>query len=151
MKKSLAATITPLSEQAFVGCGKIKGRTLREMRKLRALKNSVRIWNSSYQKSRRMKVSLCRLRIGHSRLTHRYLMEHRPMPYCNDCLVPLTVMHVIAECPNYAADRRNCFPDTVVLNPDETLARMLKETPRTNFRTDSLKQYLTQCNLLREL
>jgi hypothetical protein len=98
-----------------------------------------------------MEVALCRLRIGHTRLTHRYLIEHRPMSYCNDCLVALTVMHVIAECLNYTADRRNCFTDTPLLNPDETLARILKEIPRTNFRADNLKQYLTQCNLLREL
>ncbi|XP_047736202.1 WD repeat and FYVE domain-containing protein 3, partial [Hyalella azteca] len=39
--------------------------------KLRAIKDCVRAWSSSYQKSRKMEVALCRLRIGHTRLTHR--------------------------------------------------------------------------------
>lgn len=53
--------------------------------------------------------TLCRLRIGHSRLTHQYLMDQSPLPYCLDCLVPLTVFHFLIECPTYSDERRTCF------------------------------------------
>lgn len=41
---------------------------------------------------------LARLRIGHPRLTHGFLMERTPPSYCVDCLVPLTVWHLLVEC-----------------------------------------------------
>ena len=49
---------------------------------------------------RRLQVAFCRLRIGHTRVTHRYLMERSPAPYCNDCVVPQTVRHILVECPS---------------------------------------------------
>ena len=50
--------------------------------------------------SRRWETALARLRIGHSRETHGFLMEGSPPPYCDDCIVPLTVKHLLAECPS---------------------------------------------------
>ncbi|MPC19957.1 hypothetical protein E2C01_012887 [Portunus trituberculatus] len=41
-----------------------------------------------------------RLRIGHTYLTQRYLLTRDPQPYCDDCLVPLTVRHLLVECPS---------------------------------------------------
>lgn len=35
--------------------------------------------------------ALCRIRIGHTYLTHKYLLERETIPYCEDCLVPQTV------------------------------------------------------------
>jgi hypothetical protein len=98
-----------------------------------------------------MEVALCRLRIGHTRLTHSYLIERRPMPYCNDCLVPLTVLHVMAECPSHSDTRQNYYPNTTALSPNEMLSRMLKEVPRSIFRTDNLGQYMIECNLLPDI
>ena len=46
-------------------------------------------------------VCLTRLRIGHSHLTHSYLMENSHPPYCPDCLVPLTIKHILVECPSH--------------------------------------------------
>lgn len=119
--------------------------------KLRAIKDCVKAWNSSYQKSRQMEVVLCRLRIGHTRLTHSHLIERRPVPYCNECLVPLTVLHVMAECPSHSDTRLNCYPNTTTLSADEMLTRMLREAPRSNFRTDNLRRYLIECGLLQEI
>ena len=47
------------------------------------------------------RVMLTRLRIGHTLLTHRRLMERSAPPFCEDCIVPLIVKHVIAECPTF--------------------------------------------------
>ena len=47
-----------------------------------------------------------RLRVGHSRLTHGYLMEGGFQPLCNTCNSTLTIKHVLTECRNYSAMRR---------------------------------------------
>lgn len=72
--------------------------------KLRTIKGVVHPWHSSL-KSRRMEIILTRLRIGHTLLTHGHLMERRPPPFCDDCLVPLTVAHLLLECPSLAEER----------------------------------------------
>ena len=58
---------------------------------------------------RRWSITLTRLRIGHSPLTHGYLMEGSGMPFCEDCIVPLTIKHILVECPNFAELRHRCF------------------------------------------
>ena len=50
-------------------------------------------------------VKLTRLRVGHCRATHGYLMNQDPPPYCMDCIVPLTVRHILLECPSYMQHR----------------------------------------------
>ena len=48
---------------------------------------------------------LTRLRIGHTRLTHEYLIKKEPQPFCMECLVPLTIKHILIECPSFAQHR----------------------------------------------
>ncbi|MPC65121.1 hypothetical protein E2C01_059249 [Portunus trituberculatus] len=43
---------------------------------------------------------LARLRKGHTYLTQRYFLTRDPQPYCDDCLVPLIVRHLLVECPS---------------------------------------------------
>ena len=57
---------------------------------------------------RQWEVVLARPRIGHTTLTYKYLMKWGHEPYCQDCVVPLTVVHVLVECP-YADQRRQFF------------------------------------------
>ena len=66
--------------------------------KLRKIEGSVMQWKSSEQNNRRNEVVLCRLRLGHTKLTHGYLMEGKDPPLCNICGVPITVHHILAEC-----------------------------------------------------
>ena len=49
---------------------------------------------------------LTRLRLGHTKITHEYLMNNGPIPYCDDCIVPLTVRHILLECPSYGQQRQ---------------------------------------------
>ena len=96
--------------------------------KLRAIKDAVLYWTSSRQSLRRHEVILTRLRIGHTLLTHGHLMEGRPPPYCTDCIVPLTVSHILLECPSYM-DERTCL----IPAPDQrnaTLSDVLGEEGR---------------------
>jgi len=50
--------------------------------------------------SRYDSVLLNRLRIGHSRLTHSYLLSGDDPPTCQSCGIPLTVKHILVECTN---------------------------------------------------
>jgi ribonuclease HI len=55
-------------------------------------------------------VLISRVRIGHSRLTHGYLMVpagERVEPVCQQCGRGLTMRHVLVECDGYEAHRRN--------------------------------------------
>ena len=58
------------------------------------------------QANREWDIKVTRIRIGHTHLTHSFLMENGARPYCEDCIVPLTVKHFIAECPSHE-DNRN--------------------------------------------
>ena len=59
--------------------------------------------------SRQWDIHLVRLRIGHSLLTHGFLMDRSPLPYCPDCIVPLTIRHILVEWPSYSVSRRLHF------------------------------------------
>ena len=43
-------------------------------------------------------VLLNRLRIGHTRLTHFFLLSGDELPECGTCQCPLTVKHILVEC-----------------------------------------------------
>ena len=75
---------------------------------MKEVTNYSRPWKYSDMK-RSEEVVLCRLRIGHTRLTHGFLMEAKPPPFCDDCLVPLTVKHLLTECPSFVNERERSF------------------------------------------
>ncbi|MPC77773.1 hypothetical protein E2C01_072239 [Portunus trituberculatus] len=50
---------------------------------------------------RRPQTLLARRRIGYTYLTNRYLLTRDPQPFCDDCLVPLTVRHLVVEFPSF--------------------------------------------------
>ena len=60
--------------------------------------------------NRRDEVILTRLRIGHSRLTHSYLMKGEPAPKCIGCDTGFTIKHILLDCVDFA-DARKLFYD----------------------------------------
>ena len=52
---------------------------------------------------------LNRLRIGHTRLTHSYLLSGDDLPECSrpTCQCPLTVKHILVECVDLNDVRNN--------------------------------------------
>lgn len=78
--------------------------------KLRRIKGDIEVWNTSCRKIRQEERILCRLRIGHTRYTHGHLMCGDLPPYCDNCIVPLTVEHVLVECPDHNEARDLHFP-----------------------------------------
>ena len=58
---------------------------------------------------RREAVIINGLRLGHCRLTHSYLMSGDDQPVCESCGLPLTVKHVLVDCPNLQDTRLKFF------------------------------------------
>uniref|UniRef100_A0A1B0D3I4 RNase H type-1 domain-containing protein n=1 Tax=Phlebotomus papatasi TaxID=29031 RepID=A0A1B0D3I4_PHLPP len=57
------------------------------------------------QLSRRDQTAITRLRIGHTRLTHSYLMEKTPSSMCGTCNSVLSVKHLLEECIRFDEER----------------------------------------------
>ena len=80
--------------------------TLKNNKKLVNIRPIIEHWPSSFHPNRRYERTLTRLRIGHTKLTHGYLMRREVAHRCNWCNVPLTVEHVLAKCKRYETERR---------------------------------------------
>ena len=74
--------------------------------KLREIKETTAATKTSSSACRSWEVQLARLRLGHCKFSHQYLLEGDHQPYCNSCIVPLTVKHVLLECPDYQLERQ---------------------------------------------
>ena len=77
--------------------------------KLHSIKNTITPWSNALHKDRLTEVVMARIRIGHTRLTHGFLLEGTNAPLCMECIVPLTVLHILTECPEYSDQRRYIF------------------------------------------
>ena len=114
--------------------------------KMREFAHTLHPW-TYYPMSRRKETALCRLRIGHTRLTHGYLMEQNFQPYCEDCLVPLSVKHILVECPSLIEIRMQCFYE--IKKDDGNF--YLEDILGKNFNEISLFKFLEEANILHKL
>nr|XP_053627800.1 uncharacterized protein LOC128685341 [Cherax quadricarinatus] len=108
--------------------------------KLQSIKLSIGYWPSSYHQCRGWETTLSRLRIGHTRLTHGYLMERRPAPLCENCQAPLSVSHILLDCPLYQRARR-IYLRRRLRSAALSLPSLLADGP--TFHPDSLIDFLT--------
>ncbi|KAL1446594.1 hypothetical protein WDU94_006599 [Cyamophila willieti] len=111
---------------------------LRTNKHLRFIKQDVIYWSSSNRKKRTEEVVLARLRIGHTRISHSYLMERKERPICDLCQVPLDVEHLLLSCPKFDQDRRTLLP-----NPS-SLSVVLGDNPQ---HIDGLFKFLYKTKL----
>ena len=65
--------------------------------KLHVIRPTVGDYKQKTCLSHRDTVLLNRLRIGHTRLTHSFLLSG-DLPECGTCQCPLTVKHILVEC-----------------------------------------------------
>ena len=92
----------PLREAITNGWHRKWNSLAREGRKLREIKKGIKDWTSSHNKSRRIETVLARLRLGHTNITHVYLMQgQKEPPECDRCRVTITVKHLLLECRKY--------------------------------------------------
>jgi len=59
--------------------------------------------------SRHDAVILRRLRIGHTRVTHKYLLSGDSQPLCDECKCSRTVKHILLECCSLKDIREKYF------------------------------------------
>lgn len=67
--------------------------------KLRRIKDNVQFWASSSRHNRKEEVVISRLRIGHTALTHKHLLDREDSPMCSTCNIIITIKHILSDCP----------------------------------------------------
>ena len=106
--------------------------------KLRRIKPKIEEWPSNFVRRRKLEVILCRLRIGHTRVTHRHYMSGAGENLCEHCGdIPLTVDHLLRECPQYSTKRvaffNNSHPSMeAILGPQCNVGALVGFLAETN-------------------
>jgi len=77
--------------------------------KLHAIRPTVGDYKQKTCLLHRDSVLLNRLRIGHTRLMHSYLLSGDDLPECGTCQCPLTVKHILVECVDLKDVRNEHF------------------------------------------
>ena len=113
--------------------------------KLRMITDTTRPLPHLHSTNRHWERSLVRLRLGHCRFSHGYLMTQSEPPECEYCSDPLTVIHVLVDCPHFQAERMSHFP----LQDQRTLQYMLT---KSNLTCDGpLYKFLNSINFLHKI
>ncbi|GFR32545.1 putative RNA-directed DNA polymerase from transposon X-element [Trichonephila clavata] len=89
--------------------------------------------------NRREQVIWTRLRLGHTHLTHRHLLFGEPPPYCEICNVPLSVKHILCDCPHSNHLRHRLFNSV-----DFTISSILNNSTNSSlvFKFLSIKGFI---------
>ena len=66
-------------------------------------------WLPGLRTNRRKEIILARLRIGHTYVTHSYLLKGEEEPQCIACNESLTVKHILVYCVDHAPTRQKYF------------------------------------------
>ena len=77
--------------------------------KLLDIKPTIGEYQSVVRNIRKEEVVLARLSLGHTRVTHSYLLQGEEQPQCVGCDAPFTVRQFLLECGDFAQVRNNCF------------------------------------------
>lgn len=104
---------------------------------LRQSKPTTILWKD--RKNTKEQRILTRIRIGHTWLSHGYLLHKEPQPKCNYCNDTLTMDHLIRMCPQYDDKRRkyDIYDLSIYNNTVECEANLLK--------------FLKECKLLNKV
>ncbi|GFV78679.1 RNase H domain-containing protein [Trichonephila clavipes] len=95
--------------------------------KLHSVKPVIGAW--PVMPMRRTDVKLTRLRIGHTRFTHRHLLLGERAPECPSCHVSYTVHHILIDCPVFNHHRITFFHKSVLTLSDlHECSKRLKTT-----------------------
>ena len=57
---------------------------------------------------------MTKLRIGHTWITHSYMLKKEDQPVCHTCDNPFTVKHILIECPDFTHIRNKLYTKTDV-------------------------------------
>ena len=104
--------------------------------KLHAIKPVIRNNSSAIRNIRRDDVVITRLRIGHTRFTHSYLLNREEQPFCIVCNQNITVNHILTD---FSEDRNRYFQVT-------DLKQLFQDV-----YVDSILSFLKDINLFNKL
>ena len=62
---------------------------------------------SNYSRKEQTKITRCR--IGHTRITHSYILKNEQAPFCIPCNEPFTVKHFLITCAEFNYIRTKYF------------------------------------------
>ena len=116
---------------------------------LKEIKPIAGLWSSSIRTNRREEIVLARLRLGHTVLTHSYIIDRLAPPLCPSCQLPQTVPHVLLDCQKYRRQRQLLQLQCRALNVPMTVSTVLGDGNRSV--TDALFRFLKECELLSKL
>jgi hypothetical protein len=85
-------------------------------------------------------VIISRLRIGHSKLTHSYLLNKEFQPGCISCNCPLSIYHILLECCDYTPIRIRLFGNIQFMR--DLFA---------NIDYHGILQYVHECDIYRKI
>ena len=118
--------------------------------KLFTIKPTLACWRTSMHRQRKLEVLLCRLRCGHTNLTHVHLMNKSNPPLCILCNEEqLTVNHIFATCRSTMDERRSRFPKSINLPAPERTQFILAEGE--HFNSDEIFLFLKNLNLFNKI
>ena len=107
--------------------------------KLYSIQNKVNIpYNFNLKRSDQVVIS--RIRIGHSKLTHTYLLKGEQQPECIFCDCPLTLHHIFLECPDTLPARNS------LLNNVQTMQDLF-----TQVNISDILQFLQECDFYNKI
>ena len=66
-------------------------------------------WCAAFRKSWKEQVTMTRLRIGHNRLTHSFILKQEQQPQCSTGQTPCTIKHVFLESKVFNDTRKHYF------------------------------------------
>lgn len=89
--------------------------------------------------SRANQTTITRCRLGHTRLTHRFLLTKDEMPTCILCNTQTSIKHILIDCPGYAQIREKYYKE------DDIKELFEKHTP------EKILKFLKHINLKHQL
>ena len=107
--------------------------------KLLVIKPTVGEHQSVVRNIRKEEVVLARLRLGHTRVTHAYLLLGEEQPQCVGYDTPFIVRHFLLECGDFAQVRNNCFHV-------ENMKQLFQD-----IHIDSIMTFLRQINIFNKI
>ena len=107
--------------------------------KLHAIKPVVGNNSSAIRNVRREDVVITRLRIGHTRFTHSYILNREEQPFCIACNQHITVKHILTDCIDFLKDRNKYFQV-------RDLRQLFQDVP-----VDNILSFLKDTNLFNKI
>lgn len=94
---------------------------------------------------RKLDTILTRLRIGHSKITHNYIIEGETPPVCHTCNQNLTIKHIILNCKKYHTNRTLYLSDIINQQNQTDCLEYLLYNPKA---LPYLFKFISSCSLL---